>query len=624
MYPYLSPMPNNGPFGLARLTRVTVLLLVVIVLFLRLGSLSSNEFSWDVFGYYLYLPATFIHHDPLLRDTAWIHELIRARPEISGTLYQLSTAPDNSTPIFFFLMGAALCYLPFFLIGHVAALLGAGPVDGFSAPYQIAVAVGCLFYAWLGLVHLRRILLRFFSEGVSAATLVVIVVGTNYLHFATMKNLETANFLFCWMSVLVWNTLRWHEEGKRTNLLWTAFSIALITLIKPSEIFCGLIPMLWGVHDGPSLRAKLDLMGAHGKDLLVAALVGLLVLSPQLLYWKTMTGSFVYDSYKNPGVGLDLLRPHILHVLFSFRKGWLVYTPVMLFAIAGLVPLYRKRREVFWSVVVYCSVAFYILASWSEWWYGASYSIRPMITLYPLLALPLGHAFSVIAERKGVMRFAGASLVALLVMFNCFQLWQFDHWILHPYRTTTAYYWAVFGRTSVPEGAANLLSFERSFDGSDRMGDVSRYDRRMIGSYTFEDSANTGALVMMDTLAQGRVAQLDSMHPYSPNFEFPYDSVTDKDHCWAKASVRIFIPKGYAGDPPCLVFSMERKEGSYGYRTFCDSTSASVQGRWTSFGAEYLTPPIRDVRDRLKVYLWQRGIDPVRIDDLQLEVFSPR
>jgi hypothetical protein len=247
-----------------------------------------------------------------------------------------------------------------------------------------------------------------------------------------------------------------------------------------------------------------------------------------------------------------------------------------------------------------------------------------MITLYPLLALPLAHAFSVIAKRKGVIRFAGVALVALLVLFNCFQLWQFDHWILHPYRTTKAYYRAVFGRTSVPEGAQKLLSFERSFDGSDRMEDASHYDRRTIGSYTFEDSVDTHALVMMDTLAHGHVAQLDSMHPYSPNFEFPYNSVTAKDHFWAKASVRVFIPKGYTGEPPCLVFSMERKEGSYGYRAYCDSTSTSVQGHWTSFEADYLTPPIRDARDRLKVYVWHRGKQPLLIDDLKLEVFSPR
>ncbi|MGV9013699.1 MAG: hypothetical protein ACOH13_13990, partial [Flavobacteriales bacterium] len=388
----------------ASLSRVTLLVLFALLVVLRILQLTPNELSWDVFGYYIYLPATFIHHDPLLHDTAWLHELIRVRPEISGTLYQLSTAPDNSTPIYFFLMGTAICYLPFFFIGHVAALLGAGPADGFSAPYQIALALGCLFYVWIGLVHLRRILLRFFSEGISAATLVVIVLGTNYLHFATMKNLETANFLFCWMSVLVWNTLRWHEEGKRSNLLWTAISIAMIILIKPSEIVCGLIPLLWGVYNGPSLRVKLDLLGTHWKDLLLALMLGLLVLAPQLLYWRTMTGSFVYDSYKNFGVGLDLSQPHILNVLFSFRKGWLVYTPVMAFALIGLVPLYRRRREVFWPVVVYCAIAFYILSSWSEWWYGASYSIRPMITLYPLLALPLGYALTVIAERKGAVR----------------------------------------------------------------------------------------------------------------------------------------------------------------------------------------------------------------------------
>src|SRR5436190_9665452 len=160
--------------------------LVALVLGYRVHVLNDNELSWDVFGYYLYLPATFIHHDPLLTNMDWIHQVMAERP-ISGTLYQISTTPDGG-PMYFFLMGMALIYLPFFLIGHAIAGLTGQPMDGFSLPYQWAIAMGCVSYTVIGLVHLRRILLAFFPDRLTAYLLFIVALGTNWFHFMTMKN----------------------------------------------------------------------------------------------------------------------------------------------------------------------------------------------------------------------------------------------------------------------------------------------------------------------------------------------------------------------------------------------------------------------------------------------------
>jgi hypothetical protein len=597
--------------------------LFIVLAVMRCVSLTANELSWDVFGYYLYLPATFVHGDPLLHDVGWVRQAMETY-HASGTLYQLSTAPDNSTPMYFFLMGMSICYLPFFLLGHVLAYVTGAPTDGFSLPYQYSVAIGSLAYALIGLVHVRRVLLRYFSDGIVAVTIGVVVLGTNYLHFATTKNLETANFLFCWIAVMVWNTARWHDEQRFRNMMWIAFSVAMITLIKPSEVLCGLLPLFWGVHDRASLGEKVRLLRSHGSQVLVALAIGGCLLAPQLLYWKTLTGSFIYDSYKNPGVGLDLARPHIRQILFSFRKGWLIYTPVMLFALAGFVFLFRRERRLFWAILVYCSASFYVIASWSEWWYGASYSVRPMITLYPLLAIPLGFSLLYIWERPRALRLLLGGSLAVFVGLNLFQLWQFRNWVIHPYRTTRAYYFAVFGSTSIPQGADRLLSVDRSFEGNDVPLELSNYVQRTLGQYEFEPEDTSQEMDRFDTLAQSHVLVLDGDHPYSPAVELPFLSITERDHAWLKARVRVFIPKGYEGDTPCLVVSMERKEGSYAYHTWCLANDSLHQGAWTTLEGWYLTPEIRDPQDRVKCYIWQRGKGSVRVDRLQLEAFSLR
>ncbi|MBK9417351.1 MAG: hypothetical protein IPN62_08670 [Flavobacteriales bacterium] len=45
----------------------------------------------DIAGYYLYLPATFIHHDPTIQDISWV-EQARELYKSSSTLYQAQEA----------------------------------------------------------------------------------------------------------------------------------------------------------------------------------------------------------------------------------------------------------------------------------------------------------------------------------------------------------------------------------------------------------------------------------------------------------------------------------------------------------------------------------------------------
>jgi len=117
-----------------------LLLLSIFILSYRGANINEKEISWDILGYYLYLPATFIHDDPLLNDISWI-EAVNEEKKLSDTLYMISSN-DQGEPMYFFLMETALLYLPFFFIGHIIALFGGFPVDGFSMPYTLAITYG--------------------------------------------------------------------------------------------------------------------------------------------------------------------------------------------------------------------------------------------------------------------------------------------------------------------------------------------------------------------------------------------------------------------------------------------------------------------------------------------------
>lgn len=241
-----------------KLTLVTLIVTCSILSVYRINNVNEKEISWDVLGYYLYLPSTFIHHDPMLNDISWLQEL-NSEKKLSGTLYMVSQN-EKGEPMYFFLMGMALFYLPFFFAGSAFASLSGFPADGFSLPYQYFLVIGGIIYTIIGLIFLRKILLRFFSERLSSLIMIIIVFGTNYINHLTIDNLATVNVLFMLTSIILWNTIKWHENFKRKHLITIGVSFTLMALIKPSEIFVLLIPLLWNVTSVEKLKQKFSLL----------------------------------------------------------------------------------------------------------------------------------------------------------------------------------------------------------------------------------------------------------------------------------------------------------------------------------------------------------------------------
>lgn len=612
--PFLYRVRNK--FSLAALV-----FLVAGIILLRILTLLPIELSWDVLGYYLHLPAMFIYHDHGLNDISWILHL-QEQYNFTGTLYQIGRGPSGD-PIFFFLMGMSLFYLPWFFIAHILAPLLGFPADGFSLPYQYILAVGNVTYTIIALIYLRKILLGFFNDKISAVLLVILVAGTNFLHFVTIKNLETANILFMLVVLVLYNTIHWYQTFKLKNLTAIAVFAVLAALVKPSEVLVVFLPLFWGVHNKQTLQSKIQLLKGFRKQFYFVIGVAFILALPQMIYWYSETGWFVYDSYKNPGVGLDIFAPHIFNVLFSFKKGWLLYTPIMWFSIAGLFVLYKKNKGVFVPVFIYCSTAFYLLASWTEWWYGASYSIRPMITLYPLLLIAMGYFFSWVWEQKVWVKAGASVVIVIFILLNLFQTWQFNNNILDAFGTTKAYYFAVFGKTKIPPETRKLLSMQRPFQGDAVFTDPENYKSRVLFEEDFELRNSSDGFNYVSDPDKGKSLRVDEEINYLPEYKVRYKEITDADHLWIRAKVDILLPKGYNDILPQLAIMFDRKEGSYHYRSYYVDTLKYKPGTWATIQVDYLTPFIRSRRDFLKCHIYNQGGTPFLVDNLKIEIFEP-
>ncbi len=606
--------------------KISLLILLLLLVFIGVERFfiypPKNVLTWDVFAYYLYLPAKFIYHDLDLLNNGWIDNIFSTYHP-SDTFYQAFTGPKD-VKVITVTVSLAMLYAPFFLLAHGYALAFGYPADGFSMPYQYGIAIGAFIYTIVGLYFFRKVLLHFFSDKLSGLLLILTVLGTNYINQATGSNITPHNILFSLFAILVWYVIRWHEAQKIRYMVFIGLLMGMITLIRPTEIVCILVPLLWGVYEKKSLTKKLNLINKHKYQILLAIFCFALVIMPQLIYWKRQTGSFVFYSYTNPNEGLDLLSPHVGNFLLSFRKGWLIYTPLAFFFIIGLIPLYKNQRKVFYAVTVFFVLSLYLISSWSCWWYaGGCYSQRAMTTSYVLLALPLGY-FIKWAGKKIYLLIPFMLVLGFLVMLNLFQWWQFYNGILKGYTMTKKYYCAIFGKTSIPEGAENLLMVNRSFTMNETMPDPANFNKKILGYYDFSNPNSTYSNLVKDIRDTNTYClAMDSTAQYSPGLYIKFKNITGEYYAWIKAHAEFLVPENYNEPLPLLVVTFIHDKKCYKYLTKELKSDNDTSGVWQKSFVDYLTPEVRDKEDTLQVYLWHRGKKPVYIKNLLVEAYDP-
>jgi hypothetical protein len=606
-----------------RISFCALILCVTVIAFLRLFLAPFYHiFTWDVFGYYLYLPAYFIYGDLFLSDFEWVRGIIETY-SLPGSFYQ-AVETDGGNWVMRYPMGLALLNLPFFLLADLLAQPLGFARDGFSAPYQLMWGAGGMLYAFAGLILGRKVLLRFFSDATVALLLLVIVFATNFLQLATYESAFPHVFLFGLYSLVFFNIQQWKDKIPLKNAFITGCLIGLIAICRPNELVIILIPLFWNVGNGNLIQDRFLYLRRHsaaawffGTGLLLGGL-------PQLLYWKLSSGSWFFYSYRDNGVGFDFLSPHTWEFLFSYRKGFFVYTPVMLLSCAGFYFLWKHQRRLFLPVFLYFIVNLYVVSSWSVWWYaGGSYSSRSMVSSYLLMSLPLGCLITEVRSLNRWFRISFFLLLFLLTVLNLFQFWQFRRGILDGERMTKAYFWQVFAKTEADEGSRKLLLVERQTTPYENMPDTAGFTRKELVRIDFSGLEDRAVRPLDFKGKKIPVLVLDSGHIYSPSIEKGFREITKGEYAWLRIKAEVFVPEG-PDEPPLLVVQFNHKERPYKYVTSEPWNDSVQRGQWHTLRLDYMTPEVRNAADKLKIYLWYRGKGPVYARSLEAVAFEPQ
>lgn len=556
--------------------------------------------SWDVSGYYMYLPAVFIYKD--IKKCTFHTEILK-RYGPTPDFQQAFIHPPSGNYVMKYTLGQALLMLPWFLLGHFWVLMSGGfPADGFSPPYQQVIGIGMLMYAIPGLFFLRKILLRYFSDKTVALTLLILVIGTNYLNYAAIDQGMTHSALFTIYVLIIWNTIQFYESITIKRVLTIGGLCGLATLVRPTEIISLLIPLFWGLNQYKQVPDRLNLIKQNISKAPAFLLAFGLPVFLQLLYWKLAAGEWVVYSYQDQG--FSWLHPNVDLYLFSFKCGWLRYCPMMFLSFAGLWALYKyKINRIAVFLVIFLSL--YIVTAWDIWDYGGTAG-RAMVQYYPILLFPIAALIKSVHDSK-YMQWA---LYPIVLLFAYLNIW----WTINAHggplqfaNADSKYYWNNVGRWPTVEKSPKILESDVKYDGV-------LHNPEIIYENNFEgDNSENKVLIEGNPMVQ-----LNKKLQFTPLYRIKNNGASKR---WVRATAKFNSPEleqdHWKQTQFIVLFYQGEKEIQRSMIRVQNFMTKGVQK------ALYLDAKCPDKWTELCVSFWNaEGDKPIYIDDVNVVAFD--
>ncbi|MEY4875732.1 MAG: hypothetical protein RL708_881 [Bacteroidota bacterium] len=423
----------------------------------------GSTISWDVAGYYAYLPAIFIYDDiKTLEQTSKAATEANVQPDGFSSTCKVA----NGNSVMTYTIGNAIMMFPFFTIAHTWAKIGNYEANGFSFPYQFCISMGCLLYAFLALYFLRKILLLFFDDKAVAITLLLLVLATNYIEYSAITGALTHNQLFFVYCMLLWFIIKFYASPNLKNSIAVGSLIGLAMLIRPTDAILIALFVLWNVSLSiTSIKEKLSFIFTHFKYFFVSAICVLIVFSIQLLYWKYVSNQWLVYTYGNQH--FDWFHPHIINGLISYKKGWYIYTPIMFFASIGFYFLFHQHKKIATATLLFMLLNIYVVFSWAIWWYATSLGQRAMVQSYAVMSFPLAAIISWVLKQNKFIKSIAVLLFSGCIYLNINLTWQAHYAIyFEGDNMTKSYLLRTFGRWNIQFNDLKLLDTDEEYSGN--------------------------------------------------------------------------------------------------------------------------------------------------------------
>ena len=309
--------------------------------------------------------------------------------------------------------GAPLLWAPLFFIVDGALItfktLGLSTeATGFGVIYEISVAATTAFLGTFGLYLVYQLLKNYFSNTVATLATLAFFGGTNLLFYIAVEPINSHAASFFVSSLFVYYFLRYQKEKRYYLVLGLIGGVA--GLVRTQDLLILVVPVVRIIY---KYKHNLSKLITNLKPLTAGFTLGFL---PQIFFWKKIFNTFWYSPYFEEGI--SLLKPQISHVLFNFQNGLFTLTPIVAISFLGLFLFLRKSKILGFYAFSYFLIQLYVISSWSGFFQGGSFSIRMMVTTYPLLSFGLASVID--SSRKKIGISLTFSIIILMSALNSF------------------------------------------------------------------------------------------------------------------------------------------------------------------------------------------------------------
>jgi hypothetical protein len=566
----------------------------------------ASVIAFDAKGYYAYLPAVFIY-----QDLKWDFVEKEWGKYYPGPHYY-DYRDFNGHRVNKYYCGVAVMQSPFFFSAMLYSYLFGYPVDGFSVPFHISVSIASCFYFALGIYFLARLLILFgIRRAIVAGILVLIAFGTNLFYYAVDEPGMSHVYSFCAISGFLLYLKLAMDTIRTRYLVKCAVFFGLVCILRPTNALVILaIPAFagsWG-----NLIAHLWAFFRQRTRMVLALLAFFMVFGIQVVLFYLQCGKLFIWSYG--GVEqMFLSRPELFNVLFSYRKGLFVYTPLVLVSLFGLY--YMAKESVFRAVWLFMLLysAIYIISCWWLWYYGGSLGMRPFIEYYPFVGLLLGYLLSRPADLK--IKILAWSACIFCLYYSGVQMEQYRRGMITYSDMDETRFWAIFMKH--PTRYGGYVPPNRS---GEEKPNPDRVIRNTIFFNDFDKSPAWDAndLYTADYAYSGaKCTKVDEDHKYSSGIEKSFTELGNSKKLMIQLTCMVY-PESLDGDA-VLVYVYKHGDEQYNWKGFQIDPRCSKEGAWNRIEIREMLPPPKTDTDHIQVYIFQENGSALYIDDISIE-----
>ncbi|OQY84451.1 MAG: hypothetical protein B6D41_15715 [Chloroflexi bacterium UTCFX4] len=386
----------------------------------------------DGIYYFVYLRSATLDGDLNFQNDYEIYQSFNTEDSIKKR-EMLERKTPIGMPANLFSVGPAILWAPLFVLTHWVALVLGRAGDGYAFAYQAPIMFLSITYGFIGIVLIYRVTASLFSKFAAFVALLGVWLATNVVYYMGVS--PSASHVLSLFASALFVYLWWRGRVRRTKWGWFMWGLSagLMTLVRWQDVLIALLALLeWGKQFADDARAPMPKRLGAALATGVLFVAGMtLAFAPQMFAWQILYGSPL--TAPQGGGFFQWLRPEILNVWFSSKRGLFAWSPLLFLATLGFAPLYLKHRLLGVAAIAIFLAESYVNSIVNDWWGGEAFGARRFISLMPFFAL--GLAALIDAVTHSVKRRAYLTQTAVLSVLVAFIVWnnlfilQYNLWL---------------------------------------------------------------------------------------------------------------------------------------------------------------------------------------------------